>query len=310
MNVRMTAIEWLMLLALSILWGGAFFFNAIILSELSVMAVVFGRVSLAALTLLIIVKFLKQSLPRDLSLWGAFFVMGFLNNLLPFGLIVAGQTQIGSGLASVLNATTPLFAAVLVHMLTTDKTERLSTSRIFGIVLGIAGVVVMIGPDIADVGFTSLDVLSQIAILGAALCYGLALVFARRFKRLGVPPMIVATGQVSASSLLLLPLWLLWEAPWQDAFVPSMTVTLSIICLSVFCTALAYILYFRILSGAGATNASLVTLLIPVSAILLGVLFLNETLTPRILVGISLIGLGLLSLDGRMFQAIKGLKSP
>lgn len=307
MNARMTAIEWLMLVTLSILWGGTFFFNKITLNELSVMAVVFGRVSLAALTLLVILMFMKQRLPRELPVWGAFFTMGFLNNLLPFGLIVAGQTQIGSGLASVLNATTPLFAAVLVHALTTDQTERLSKNRIFGIVLGIVGIAVMIGPDIASVGFNSLDVMAQIAILGAACCYGLALVFARRFKSLGVPPMIVATGQVTASSVLLFPLWLLWETPWVDTFMPSMPVMLSILALSIFCTAAAYILYFKILSGAGATNASLVTLLIPVSAILLGALFLNETLAPRSFAGIALIGLGLLSLDGRLLHKFGNL---
>jgi drug/metabolite transporter (DMT)-like permease len=310
MNTKMTAIEWAMLLSLSVLWGGSFFFNKVALAELSVLAVVFGRVSLAAITLLIVVLILKIRFPKSLSLWGAFLFLGLLNNVLPFGLIVAGQTQIGSGLAAILNGTTPLFAAVLVHLLTKDATERLTVNRIIGIGFGIIGVTIMIGPDIATIGFTGPDVLAQIAILCATLCYGLALVFARRFKQLGTPPMIVATGQVTASSLLLLPVWLFWEQPWNGAFMPASLTIFSILGLSIFSTALAYILYFRILSGAGATNASLVTLLVPVSAILLGAVFLNEKLDMNAYIGITMIGLGLLCLDGRLLYFFRRQKSP
>jgi drug/metabolite transporter (DMT)-like permease len=221
--------------------------------------------------------------------------MGLLNNAIPFSLIVWGQTHIASGLASILNATTPLFTILIAHGLTTD--ERLSKGRIAGVLIGFAGVIVLIGPQaLAGLGQ---DVMAQLAILGAAISYGFAAIFGRRFKRMGVPPLATAAGQVTASSLLLLPVALAVDRPWILAW-PDLPVWAAILGLALLSTALAYVVFFRILASAGAVNLSLVTFLIPVSAILLGVAILGERLATTDFLGLALVGLGLAAIDGRL----------
>ncbi len=301
----MTLFEWGMLIGLSLLWGGSFFFNGVAVKEIPVLTVVFGRVSIAAAVLFLFLKIGKTPFPFSGPILIAFLFMGFINNLVPFSLIVAGQTQIGSGLAAVLNATTPLFAAIIAHSFTKDKSERLSPQRIMGVFLGILGVAMMVGPDIGNIGLTGPDVLGQFAILGAALSYGVAAVFGRRFSKMGISPMATATGQVSGTTVLMLPLVLIFDKPWEFMDSVSGVAIWSVIGLAVLCTAIAYILYFRLIASAGATNASLVTLLIPLSAILLGVLFLGETLEFSMIVGMTFIGGGLLVIDGRLFKAFK-----
>jgi drug/metabolite transporter (DMT)-like permease len=288
----MGPVEWLLLLTLSVLWGGSFFFAEVALAELPSFTVVLARVGLAALALLLIVLASGQRLPRSARLWGAFLVMGGLNNLIPFSLIVWGQTQIASGLASILNATTPLFAVVLAHALTRD--ERLTPGRLAGVLAGIAGVTVMIGPEaLAGLGG---QVLAELAVLGAALSYALAGIFGRRFRT--TPPLVAALGQVCASTLMILPLALLTDRPWTLP-VPGLATLGALAGIAVLSTALAYVIYFRILAAAGATNLMLVTFLIPVSALILGTTILAERLTPGQLGGMALIGLGLAAIDGR-----------
>ena len=292
----MNATAWGLLIALSILWGGSFFFAEIALRDLPPFTVVLGRVAIAAVALHILVMASGQRMPASLGLWGAFLVMGTLNNLIPFSLIVWGQTQITSGLASILNATTPLFAVLVAHVLTAD--EKLTSNRLFGVVIGFAGTVLMIGPDaLSGLGAKAL---AQLAILTAALTYSFAGLYGRRFK--GQPPVVVACGQVTCSTLLLIPLVLLIDLPWTlDA--PSLETILALLGIGVFSTALAYILYFKILALAGATNLLLVTFLIPISALLLGTLLLNETITARQLAGMTMIGAGLALIDGRLLPA-------
>jgi drug/metabolite transporter (DMT)-like permease len=239
-------------------------------------------------------------MPWDRNAWLAFFGMGLLNNVIPFSLIVWGQTQIASGLASILNATTPLFTVLVAHVLTAD--ERLSRARLVGVLLGIAGVVVMIGP--AAVAELGRDVLAQLAVLAAALSYACAGVFGRRFKRMGVAPLATAAGQVSASSLLILPLALMVDRPWTMP-VPGVAALAAILGLALLSTALAYYLFFRILAAAGAVNLLLVTFLIPISAILLGCLVLGEALTLAQVAGMALIGAGLAAIDGRLPTALR-----
>jgi drug/metabolite transporter (DMT)-like permease len=284
--------EWLLLVVLSLLWGGSFFFAEVALAELPPMTVVLARIGLAALALNLLVLASGQRLPRSPRLWGAFLVMGALNNLLPFSLIVWGQTQIASGLAAILNATTPLFTVVLAHVLTHD--ERLTPARLAGVVAGLAGVVLMIGP--AALGGAGVGALAQLACLAAALSYALAGIFGRRFH--GQPPLITATGQVSAGALMVLPLALLADQPWTLPAPGAMTVA-ALAGLALLSTALAYVIYFRILAAAGATNLLLVTFLIPISALLLGTWLLGEAVMPRQLGGMTLIGLGLAAIDGR-----------
>ena len=303
-NKTMNPAEWAMLLALSVLWGGSFFFNGVAVRELPTFTVVVCRVALAALILLAVMAAMGQRMPRERRIWGAFLVMGLLNNALPCSLIVWGQIHIASGLASILNATTPLFTVIAAHMFTSD--EKMTPGRLLGVAMGFAGVTVMIGGD--GPGAFGIDIVAQIAVLGGAVSYALAGVFGRRFQRLGVAPMATATGQVAASSVLLLPLMLIIDQPWSLP-VPSLAAVAALIGVAALSTALAYFLYFRILASAGATNLLLVTFLIPVSAILLGVLVLHEVLLPSQLFGMELIGLGLAAIDGRPWRLARRFKT-
>jgi drug/metabolite transporter (DMT)-like permease len=291
----MGALEWALLIALSIIWGGSFLFVGIAVSALPTFTIVLLRVTIAAFALHLVLRAMRIPLPTDAAAWAAFFGMGLLNNVIPFSLIAWGMTHIASGLASILNATTPLFTVLLAHALTGD--ERLTRARLAGVMIGLAGVVVLIGPE-ALRGLGG-DVLAQIAVLAAACSYGFAGIFGRRFKRMGIPPLATATGQVTASSLLLLPLALFIDRPWTLA-MPGFTVWAAIIGLALLSTALAYALFFRILAGAGAVNLSLVTFLIPVSAILMGIAVLGETLHATDFLGMALIGCGLVAIDGRL----------
>lgn len=291
----MGPVEWSLLITLSVLWGGSFFFVGVAVSGLPPFTIAVLRVGLAAVVLNLFLLALGLRLPADRGVWLAFFGMGFINNLIPFSLIIWGQTHIASGLASILNATTPLFSILVAHWLTTD--ERMTPGRITGILLGIAGVAVIIGP--GALRGLGTHVLAQLAILGASLSYAFGAVFGRRFRDLGIRPHVTAAGQVSASTVMLLPLALLVDQPWTLA-MPGAGVWGAVLGLAVLSTAVAYIIYFRILGSSGATNILLVTFLIPVSAVLLGVTLLGETLQPRHFAGMLLIGLGLAAIDGRV----------
>lgn len=293
-----------MLIALAAVWGGSFFFNAVAVRELPVFTVVVSRVALAALLLLIALRLMGERMPTDRRVWAAFFGMGLLNNAIPFSLIVWGQQHIASGVASILNASTPLFTVIFAHLLTDD--EKMIGSRLFGVVIGFVGVAVMIGFDAMHMLGT--DVVAQFMCLAGAISYALASIFGRRFRSMGIVPMTTATGQVIASSILLIPLMLVIDQPWTLP-IPSMAAIGALIGVAAISTALAYILYFRILATAGATNLCLVTFLIPVSAILLGILFLNESLLPKHVAGMALIGLGLAAIDGRPWQAVRQLQT-
>ena len=290
----MGPLTWALLIALSILWGGSFFFVGVALDALPPFTIVALRVGLAALALNLVVVVVGLRMPTDLRTWAAFFAMGLVNNAVPFSLIVWGQTHIASGLASILNATTPLFTVVVAHVLTSD--EKMSRGGVAGVLVGVAGVVVMIGPEM--LGGLGTNVVAQIAVLGASLAYALAGVFGRRFGRMGVAPLLTATGQVTASTLLLIPVALVVDRPWTLA-APGAEIWAAVVALALLSTALAYVLYFRILASAGATNLLLVTFLIPVSAIVLGASLLGEQLEPKHFAGMALIGLGLAAIDGR-----------
>jgi drug/metabolite transporter (DMT)-like permease len=298
-NRPMTALEWGLLLSLSVLWGGSFFFVGVAVRELPPLTIVVLRVLLAALALLAISRFMGQRLPGERRVWAAFFGMGLLNNVIPFTLIVWGQTHVASGVASILNATTPLFTVVVAHFLTAD--EQMTGGRLAGVLVGLVGVAVMVGGTALQ--SLGVNVIAQLACVAAALAYAFAGVFGRRFRAMGLAPMATATGQVTASSLMLLPVVLIVDRPWTLA-APSVETVAALLGLALLSTALAYILYFRILASAGATNVLLVTFLVPVSATLAGVLLLGEVLQGKHLVGMALIGLGLAAIDGRPWRAL------
>ncbi|MDP2332069.1 MAG: DMT family transporter, partial [Reyranella sp.] len=254
-------------------------------------------VALAALALNIVASAIGASLWRAGTPWRQLLVMGALNNALPFSLIFWGQTTITSGVASILNATTPLFTVVVAHIFTRD--ERMTVRKLVGVLAGLAGVAILIGPDLGG------SLWGQIACLAAALSYAFAGIYGRRFKALGVQPLQAAAGQLTASAMLILPIMLLAESAWP---MPSAVTWSAVAGLALLSTALAYVLYFRILAAAGATNLLLVTFLIPVTATLLGAVFLGERLELRQFAGMALIGVGLAAIDGRITARLRAAK--
>lgn len=297
----MQTTEWLLLLLLSFLWGGSFFFNKIALQDLPPLTLVLGRLSCAAIGLLLYVYSRGEQMPCNFRQWRDFWIMGLLNNLLPFCLIVWGQQHIDSGLAAILNATTPLFTVVLAHFLTRD--ERLTLNRLLGVLLGFAGVVTLIGAEpLQRQDFRSLG---QIAVLGAAFSYACAGIYGRRFKAISAP--VAAAGMLTSTACTLLPIALVVEHSWE--FRPQIGAWGALLGLGFLCTALAYCIYFHILAVAGTTNLMLVTFLIPISALLLGSLFLHERLANTAFVGMGLISLGLAAIDGRLFASTRSTSS-
>jgi drug/metabolite transporter (DMT)-like permease len=295
----MGAREWAMLLALSVLWGGSFFFAGVAVRDLPAFSIVTVRVGVAAVALLVVARALGVVIPTDRQTLLAFAGMGLLNNVVPFCLIVWGQHHITSGLAAILNATTPLFTVLVAHALTPD--ERLTPAKMVGVVVGFAGAAVMVGPEVLS--GLGVNVVAQAACLAAATSYAFAGIFGRRFRRMDVAPLATAAGQVTTSTLMLVPMALVVDHPWTLP-MPGNDNLLALLGLGVLSTALAYVIYFRVLAVAGATNLLLVTFMIPVSAILLGVLVLGERLQPKHAAGLVLIGAGLAVIDGRILRAI------
>jgi drug/metabolite transporter (DMT)-like permease len=294
----MSPLEWLLLLFLSLLWGGSFSFIKIAVAELPPFTLVLCRVALAALALQLVVRASGRRMPGSHRAWAAFAVMGLLNNVVPFSLIGWSQTHIASGLASILNATTPLWTVVLAHFLTRD--ERMQAGKLTGVAVGFLGVAVMIGPQaLAGLGT---GVLAQLAILVATLSYACSSVFGRRLRDLN--PLVAAAGQLAATTAMMLPLALVFDRPWQLA-APGPATWAAVVALALLSTALAYVLFFRILGQAGATNVQLVTFLIPVTALLLGTLLLGERLELRHYLGMVLIGVGLAAIDGRLWHRLR-----
>lgn len=298
-NQQMSPGDFLILIVLSVLWGGSFFFVEVLVDYLPPLTIVNFRVGLAAVLLWIIILGMKLPIPKTLKAWRALFILGAFNNALPFCLIVWGQTQISSGLASILNATAPFFTVIVAGAFLAD--EKFSRNKIIGVIVGMVGTAVLIGPEALQ-GMSG-SMLGQLAVMAAALSYAFSGVFSRRFKTWGVSPFIVATGQVTSAALMLLPLTLFIDQPWTLELPPTHAL-LSLLGLATLSTVVAYILYFRLIASAGATNAALVTFLIPISAILLGVFVLGESFSWIQAAGMTLIASGLLIMDGRVFRRI------
>ena len=292
--LQMAATDWLLLIALSALWGGSFYFAKVAVLEIPPLTLAFGRVLIAGAVIAVLMRPLGGSFPRDARTWWTFTILAALNNAIPFTLILWAQIHITVGLASILNATSPLFTVVIAHFVTHD--DKLTMGRAFGLIAGFGGVVVLIGPDLlSDLGQ---HVWAQLALLTAALFYACGALFARR-RLSGHKPVAIAGGQLVMSALLLLPFALVVDRPWTLPPVSNAAIV-AMVSLAVLSTALAYLIYFRIIGRAGATNAMLVTLLIPVSAILLGIWLLDEELDLRQLAGMSAIAIGLAAIDGRL----------
>ena len=294
---------YLMLVGLSLVWGGSFFFVEVALAALPPITIVMARMTIGACCLWAIVLALRPAMPKDRRTWRDLLVMGMLNNTLPFCLIVSGQVWISGGLASVFNATTPLFGVIAAHFVTRD--ERLTANRLAGVLIGLAGVVVLIGPAVlGDVGDQALG---SALVLLAAMSYAAAGLWGRRLRHL--PPLSAATGQASCSAAMLIPLAMIVDRPWNLAMPPP-EVWAALVGLGFFCTVIAYLLFFAVLRRAGGSNAMLVTLMVPPSAILLGVLVLGEPVSTEQLAGMVLVGLGLVAIDGRVPARLKHLRRP
>jgi drug/metabolite transporter (DMT)-like permease len=294
---RIDARDWSLLGLLSVLWGGSFFFNGVVLRELPPLTLVLLRVALAAIILLPMLWVYRIRFPGTPAAWWPYFAIAFLNNVLPFSLIVIGQTHIPSGLASILNATTPLFT-VLVMAAAGD--EKLQMRRVAGVVTGLIGVIILEGQDF---GFKTSQGFGILLCLAAAFSYGLSALYARR-KLSDSPPLATATFQLLASSLMMAVVAAWVERPWQLA-MPGVTTWLAMLGLAGLSTALAYIVFFQILRRSGSTNVMLVTLLIPVTAILLGYLVLGESISLREIMGALVIASALLLIDGRVLALFR-----
>jgi drug/metabolite transporter (DMT)-like permease len=255
------------------------------------------RVVLAAIILLPLLWVYRIRFPKGLSGWKPFFAIGLLNNVLPFSLIVMGQTYIASGLASILNATTPLFTVVVMAA---AGEEKLHARRVAGIVAGLIGVIILHGEGL---GFKTGQGIGILLCLAAAFSYGLSALLARRLLS-DSPPLGTATFQMLASAVMMTVVAGIFERPWQLA-MPGATTWLAVTGLAALSTALAYIVFFQILRRSGATNVMLVTLLIPVTAILLGYLVLGESISLREIIGALVIGSALLLIDGRVLELLQ-----
>jgi drug/metabolite transporter (DMT)-like permease len=296
-GTRMDERDWALLVLLSILWGGSFYFTGVAVQELPPLTIVLARVAIAAVLLLPVLWICGARLPAKPAGWMPFLVMGLLNNVIPSSLIVSGQTQIASGIASVLNATTPLFT-VLVMAASGD--EPLAARRVVGVLAGLVGVIILRGQGLE---FKSGQTLGMALCLGAALSYGVSGLWGRR-KLAGVPPLTSATCQLICSSVVMLALAGAIEQPWLLP-PPSLRTWLALLATAALSTALAYVVFFQILVRSGASNVMLVTLLIPVTAILLGHFLLGEPLEAREVIGALVIGGALLIVDGRVLSLFK-----
>ena len=305
LRTTMGLAEWGMLLVLGLIWGGSFFLARIAVAEIAPLTLVLLRVGIAALALHLYLVMRGLSFATALPHWRLFIALGLTNNVVPFSLIFAGQTVLGAGLAAVLNATTPFWTIILANMMTRD--EKLSWNKMAGVLLGISGTAVMIGPGLlAGIGGL---VWAKLALVGAAISYALALMVARRFR--GVPPTIAATGQLTASTALMIPV-ALFTTDSAALLSVSPGVWSAVLGIALASTAYGYLLYFTLIERAGATNASLVTLIVPVSAMLLGAAFLGERLELFEMAGMMLIALGLVTIDGRLLRrrhAIRNVSS-
>jgi len=292
--------DWGLLLLLSVLWGGAYFFAGVAVRELPPLTVVLARVCLAAIALLPLFWYLKLSFPISFSDWRPFIGMGLLNNVIPFSLIFFGQTHITVGLSSIINAMTPLFSVIVMASF---GQERLTVYRVIGVLSGVIGVAVLRG---MDGPVNASQTLGIMLCLGAAFSYGFAGLWGRHYL-VGVPPVKSATCQLICSTMIMMVIVTIVDQPWK-LDMPSHNTLWSLLVLAVFGTALAYIVFFKILVRAGASNVMLVTLLIPVTALLLGNVFLDEAIHLKEIIGAVIIATGLMFIDGRLVDRLVGKK--
>lgn len=289
--------EWALFLMLSLLWGASFLFYKFLVS-LGPLTVVLGRMGIAATAMNLILALRGQRLP-PLRHWGPFFVMAALGNVFPFAMFAFSERHIDAGLAAILNATTPIFTVIVAHFWTHN--EKFAWNKGLGVVCGLIGVAILMGPE-ARSGFASGSFWGQMACIAASIAYGFAGVYGKRFSGMSLPTLV--TAEFTAATILVAPMALLAEQPWTLP-MPGLSVWGALLGIALASTVLAYLIYFHILAKAGATNISLVTLLVPVSAVMLGAIFLGERLSLSTASGMLVIGLGLAAIDGRLLRRFR-----
>ncbi|MFK7805495.1 MAG: DMT family transporter [Anaerolineae bacterium] len=291
-NLKMGFSEWSLLLFLALLWGSSFLLMKVAVQELPVFTVVLGRVGIAALVMTVYVFAKGLAMPTSFKEWGQLFLLGFLRAGLPISLFVWAGTQIDSSVSGILNSTTPLFTVLVAHFLTQD--EKLTSNKLLGIIAGMVGVVFLIGPNALQ-GLGN-NVLGQMAVLGATLSYGFAGVYGRRFKHM--PVAVSTAGLLIGSTLMILPIALFLDQPWL--LRPSLIATGSVVALAVFNTGIAFMVWLTLVLKVGATNTSQVTIIIPVVALILGFIVLQEAIEWNAVVGLGFILLGLAISQNRL----------
>ena len=293
----MTAGEWGLLVALAVLWAGSYLYIGVAVKALPPLSIVAFRVGLGAVLLYLCVRVSGARMPRDAAAWRVFIAMGIMNNVIPFSLIAWGQEEIPAGLASILNATTPLFTVLIAHVSTRD--EKLDPLRIAGVVIGFVGVTILIGADaLADAGKY---LAAELAPLLASVFYAVSAIYGRRVAKLGVAPLAAATGQIASAAIIMIPLALIFERPWTLP-MPGWDVWASLIALAALSTTVAYIIFYRLLATAGSVNLMLVTFMVPAGAVILGAVVLGERLAVNHFIGMAGIAIGLAAIDGRVFR--------
>lgn len=287
---------WTFVVVLSLLWGGSFFFFKVLVAELPPLTIVMARVGLAALLLSGVLRLSGQRLPTDPRVWRNLFLLALCNLVVPFSLIVWSEIRISSGLAAILNATSPVFSVLVAAI---AGAERLSCGRVAGVCVCLSGVVLLVGP--GAVRAFDWSSIAQLSVLLATFLYAVAANYFRRFA--AYPSLTVATGQMIAATILMVPAALLIDRPWTFVHPPSTGAWLALLGLAVLSTTLAYIVYFHIIARAGATNALLSTFLVPISALALGAIALHERVSGLELGGLLVILTGLAIMDGRLLRA-------
>lgn len=293
-ELRMDERDWSRLVLLSVLWGGTFFFTGVALKELPPLTLVFLRLSLATLILLPVLRINRIRFPIGMAGWWPYAVMALINNVIPFSLLVMGQTYILGGMAAVVNATTPVFTVLVAAIF---GEEKLILRRVAGVLLGLCGVIILKG---YEFDINSKQSIGIALCLGATTCFGFSALWAKR-RLAGAPPIGAATFQLLSGSVMMLVLASIFDRPWQLQ-MPGLITWLAVLGIASLSTALAFILFFQIITRSGASNVMLVTLLVPVSAILLGYFFLDERIEVREIVGALVIASALLVMDGRVFR--------
>jgi drug/metabolite transporter (DMT)-like permease len=270
------------------LWGSSYLFIKVAVAEVPPLTLVAGRLVLAAAILWVVLLAARQAMPRSRRLWAAFAVMGLLNGAVPYSLIFWSEQYISSGLASLLQATMPLFTVLMGHFLLRD--ERLTAGRVAGVVLGFVGVGLLMLPDLRQGAHANL--LGQLAMVASSVSYAGAALFARSRLR-GQPALVSTTGQLTMGAIWIVPLSLL-VGGLQLKGLPSLPALASWLGLTILGTVIAYVIYFRLIERTSAAFTSTVTYIIPVFGLILGALVLNEPLSLTLLVSLGLILAGVL----------------